>query len=259
MKEIPLGQELYGMVIDLDRCTGCGACGVACSAENNIAYRTDETDKLRTGTWMRLYRLNNGKPFPKTRVAYFPRPCMHCQHHTPCVSVCPVNATQIDEKGVVSQIYPRCIGCRYCVAACPYHARLFHWWDPVFPKGMENYLSPDVSVAMRGVVHKCTFCHHRYQRAKDRAFMEERRDLQEGEYTTACAEACPTQAITFGNLQNPESPVAKLSKGPQAFRLLEKLGSQPKVVYLTSQEWIQRQMDNYLEGETAKRVSSGHK
>jgi len=259
MKEIPLGKERYGMVIDLDRCTGCGACGVACSAENNIAYRTDETDKLRTGTWMRLYRLNNGKPFPKTRVAYFPRPCMHCQHQTPCVSVCPVNATQIDEKGVVSQIYPRCIGCRYCVAACPYHARLFHWWDPVFPQGLENYLSPDVSVAMRGVVHKCTFCHHRYQRAKDRAFMEERRDLKEGEYNTACAEACPTQAITFGNLQNPESPVAKLSKSPQAFRLLEKLGSQPKVFYLTSQEWIQRQIDNYLEGETLKRVSSGHK
>ncbi|RPH87600.1 MAG: 4Fe-4S dicluster domain-containing protein [Desulfobacteraceae bacterium] len=259
MKEIPLGKELYGMVIDLDRCTGCGACGVACSAENNIAYRTDETDKLRTGTWMRLYRLNNGKPFPKTRVAYFPRPCMHCQHHTPCVSVCPVNATKIDEKGVVSQIYPRCIGCRYCVAACPYHARLFHWWDPVFPKGLENYLSPDVSVAMRGVVHKCTFCHHRYQRAKDRAFMEERRDLKEGEYTTACAEACPTKAITFGNLQNPESSVAKLSKSPQAFRLLEKLGTQPKVYYLTSQEWIQRQIDNYLEGETIKRVSSGHK
>ena len=112
------------MVIDLDQCTGCGACAVACSAENNIAYRTDETDKLRTGTWMRLYRLNNGRPFPKTRVAYLPRPCMHCQHHTPCVSVCPVNATKIDEKGVVSQIYPRCIGCRYCVAACPYHARL---------------------------------------------------------------------------------------------------------------------------------------
>jgi menaquinone reductase, iron-sulfur cluster-binding subunit len=259
MKEIPLGKELYGMVIDLDKCTGCGACGVACSAENNIAFRTDETDKLRTGTWMRLYRLNNGQPFPKTRVAYLPRPCMHCQHHTPCVSVCPVNATTIDEKGVVSQIYPRCIGCRYCVAACPYHARLFHWWDPVYPKGMENYLSPDVSVAMRGVVHKCTFCHHRYQRAKDRAFTEERRDLKEGEYSTACAEACPTQAIAFGNLLNPESLVARLSKGPNAFRLLEKLGSQPKVYYLTSQEWIQRQIDNYLKGEAVKTASSRHK
>ena len=93
---------------------------------------------------------------------------------------------------------------------------------------MENYLSPDVSVAMRGVVHKCTFCNHRYQRAKDKAFMEERRDLKEGEYITACAEACPTQAITFGNLKIPKAQVAKLSKNPQAFRLLEKLEANPR-------------------------------
>ena len=131
----------------------------------------------------------------------------------------------------------------------------FTWWDPVFPKGMENYLSPDVSVAMRGVVNKCTFCNHRYQRAKDRAFMEERRDLKEGEYNTACAEACPTQAITFGNLKNPQSPVAKLSKSPLAFRLLEKLGSQPKVYYLTSQEWIRKQGDHYLEKEARETIA----
>ena len=255
MKEVPVGKELYGMVIDLERCTGCGACAVACMAENNVAFRDDETDRLRASTWMRLYRLNNGQAFPKTRIAYLPRPCMHCQNHTPCVSVCPVNATKIDEKGVVSQIYPRCIGCRYCVAACPYHVRYFHWWDPVYPKGLENYLSPDVSVAMRGVAHKCTFCNHRYQRAKDKAFSEERPDLKDGEYITACAEACPTKAIHFGNLRDPQTQVAKLSKSPTAFRLLEKLGTQPKVYYLTTQDWIRKQGDNYLTKEGLKKVS----
>jgi menaquinone reductase, iron-sulfur cluster-binding subunit len=255
MKEVSGGKELYGMVIDLDKCTGCGACAIACMAENNVAFRDDETDKLRTTTWMRLYRLNNGQPFPRTKVVYLPRPCMHCQHHTPCVSVCPVTATKIDEKGVVSQIYPRCIGCRYCMAACPYHVRYFSWWDPVFPKGMEDYLNPDVSVAMRGVVSKCTFCNHRYQRAKDKAFMEERQDLKDGEYITACAEACPTKAIIFGNLKDPQSQVSKLSKNPLAFRLLEKLGSQPKVYYLTTQDWVRKQGDHYLEKEAREKIS----
>jgi Fe-S-cluster-containing dehydrogenase component len=254
MKEVSVGKELYGMVIDLDKCTGCGACAVACMAENNLSFRADESDKLRSVTWMRLYRLHNGKAFPNTRVAYLPRPCMHCQH-TPCVSVCPVTATQLDEKGIVSQIYPRCIGCRYCIAACPYHSRYFNWWDPMYPKGLENYLNPDVSVSMRGVVSKCTFCSHRYQRAKEKASMEERRDLKEGEYNTACAEACPTRAITFGNLKDPQSQVYRFSRDPRAFRLLEKLGSQPKVYYLTSQDWIRRQGDNYLPNETARKVS----
>jgi molybdopterin-containing oxidoreductase family iron-sulfur binding subunit len=99
---------------------------------------------------------------------------------------------------------------------------------------------------MRGVVGKCTFCNHRYQRAKDQAFMEDRRELKDGEYVTACAQACPTQAISFGNLQDPQSRVAKLKKDPRAFRLLEKIGSQPKVYYLSSQDWIKRQGDNHL-------------
>ena len=255
MKKSSKGKELYGMVIDLDKCIGCGACAVACMAENNLAFRYDETDKLKSATWMRLYRLSNGQPYPRTRVVYLPRPCMHCQHHTPCVSVCPVTATQMDEKGIVSQIYSRCIGCRYCMAACPYHVRYFNWWDPVFPKGLENYLNPDISVAMRGVVSKCTFCNHRYQRAKDRAYMEDRRDLKEGEYITACTEACPTKAIAFGNLQDPLSQVAKLKKSPRAFRLLEKLGSEPKVYYLSTQDWVRRQGDNVLKEDAFKKAS----
>lgn len=253
MKKTVSDKELYGMVIDLDKCTGCGACAVGCMAENNIPVRADETDKLRTITWLRIYKLTNGKKYPKTQVAYLPRPCMHCQEHTPCVSVCPTNATQTDSKGTVSQIYTRCIGCRYCMAACPYHARYFNWWDPVWPKGLERSLSPDVSVRMRGVVEKCTFCNHRYQRAKDKAFMEERRELKDGEYNTACAEACPTGAIVFGNFLDPKSNVSQLKKSPQAFRLLEKLGSEPKVYYLSSRDWVRRQGDNALPKEQKKK------
>ena len=132
----------YGMVIDLDKCTGCGTCMTACAAENNVSVRSDESDKERSITWMHLYKITNGKEFPETEVSYFPRPCMHCDedgrggHHPSCVSVCVANATRLDHNtGIVSQIYTRCIGCRYCQAACPYHARYFNWWDAYFPKG----------------------------------------------------------------------------------------------------------------------------
>ncbi len=238
----------YGMTIDLDKCTGCGTCMIACAAENNVTVWPDESDKERNIAWMRLYKITNGKPFPDTEVSYFPRPCMQCDHHTPCVSVCPATATRMDPNtGIVSQIYTRCIGCRYCMAACPYHARNFNWYDTYFPKrkGLDQYLSPEVSPRMRGVVEKCTFCHHRLMRAKTKAYAEGRRELEEDEYITACAEACPAQAITFGDLNNPEHKVSKLAKSPRAFRLLERLGTEPKVYYLSSKEWIRRLADNY--------------
>ncbi|MGD8389579.1 MAG: 4Fe-4S dicluster domain-containing protein, partial [Desulfobacteraceae bacterium] len=143
------------------------------------------------------------------------------------------------------EIYTRCIGCRYCQAACPYHARYFNWWDGHFPAGTERYLSPEVSVRMRGVVEKCSFCHHRLMRAKTQAYAEGRRELEEGEYITACTEACPAGAITFGDLNNPEHEVTKLSKHPHAFRLLERLGTEPKVYYISSKDWVRRMADNY--------------
>ena len=157
------GTQKFGMVIDLDLCTGCGSCMVACMAENNVPFREDETDKLKSITWMRVYKLTNGKPYPETDICYLPRPCQHCegQHgHSPCVSVCPATATDYDNQtGIVSQIYTRCFGCRYCMAACPYHARYFNWYDPIWPEGMEKYLNPSVSPRMRGVVEKCSFCY----------------------------------------------------------------------------------------------------
>lgn len=245
----------FGMVIDLDKCTGCGACMVACMAENNVPFKEDESKKLDSITWLRVYKLTNGKPFPDADICYLPRPCQHCggigdHGHSPCVSVCPSTATDYNkETGIVSQIYTRCFGCRYCMAACPYHARYFNWWDPVWPDGMEKYLSPNVSVRMRGIVEKCSFCFHRYQIAKDKAYYEGRDELEENEYQTACTQACPANAITFGDLNNPEHAVYELKKDKNAFRLLERLQTNPKVYYLSSREWVRRAGDNYLKKE----------
>ena len=264
MKESQAHGNRYGMVIDIDKCTGCGTCMVACAAENNVMVRSDESDKERSITWMQLYRITNGKAFPETEVCYFPRPCMHCEedghgHHTsPCVTVCVATATKLDfNTGIVSQIYTRCIGCRYCQAACPYDARYFNWWDGYkliqpFPKGMERSLSPEVSVRMRGVIEKCTFCHHRLMRAKNQAYAEERKELAEEDYITACTEACPAQAITFGDLNNPDHKVSQLIQSPYAFRLLERLETKPKVYYISKKDWVRKMADNYLPGEFEK-------
>lgn len=254
----------YGMAIDLDKCTGCGSCMVACFAENNVPFRQDETNKLLSITWLRVYRITNNKKFPHTEVCYIPRPCQHCagQHegHSPCVSVCPATATDYSiYTGIVSQIYTRCFGCRYCMVACPYHVRYFNWWDPVWPAGMERYLSPNVSPRMRGVVEKCSFCFHRYQLARDKAYTEGKREIREQEYQTACAQACPAGAIVFGDLNEPRHAVNRIvqpdpdnhykARNPSAFRLLERLGTDPKVYYLSSREWVREAGDNYLADE----------
>ncbi len=263
------------MVIDLDKCTGCGSCMVSCMSENNVPFKEDESNKKDSITWMRVYKLTNGKSFPDTEIVYMPRPCQHCggkgdHGHSPCVSVCPATATDYGyDTGIVSQIYTRCFGCRYCMGACPYHARYFNWWDPKWPEGMEKYLSPDVSPRMRGVVEKCSFCYHRYQAARDTAYYEDREDIEEHEYQTACATACPAGAIVFGDLNNPEHMVHQIvkpdphpdpynkdvvgkSRNPKVFRLLERLGTNPKVYYLSEREWVRKAGDNYLDGEWDK-------
>ncbi len=246
----------WGMVIDLDKCTGCGACTVGCQIENNVAPVQDASDKLRALSWMVVYKLSNGKKFPEHEVAYLPRPCMQCGRPS-CSTVCPVVATTKDEEGgIVSQVYPRCIGCRYCMAACPYHSRYFNWYDPVWPEGMEKTLTPHTSVRPRGVVEKCTFCHHRWNEAKEKARIEgnDPGELEEGAYVPACVEICPAGAMTFGDLLNPEHKVHQLSKSPYAFRLLERLGTDPQVYYLSRREWVRRQGDNHLRHEKTRGV-----
>jgi Fe-S-cluster-containing dehydrogenase component len=266
----------FGMVIDLDKCTGCGSCMVSCMSENNVPFKEDESEKKDSITWMRVYKLTNGKSFPDTEVVYMPRPCQHCggkgnHGHSPCVSVCPAVATDYGyDTGIVSQIYTRCFGCRYCMGACPYHARYFNWWDPKWPEGMENYLSPNVSPRMRGVVEKCSFCYHRYQAARDQAYAQGNKDeIAEENYQTACTTACPSGAIVFGDLNNTDQIVHEIvkpdphpdprnkhvvgkSRNPKVFRLLERLGTNPKVYYISEREWVRKAGDNYLDGEWDK-------
>ncbi|HLP15462.1 MAG TPA: 4Fe-4S dicluster domain-containing protein [Bacteroidota bacterium] len=229
----------YGMVIDVDRCTGCGNCMVACAVENNVPPAQAKVTERTGMTWMRVSKLDNGLPFPENRSVYLPVSCQQCDHHTPCQSVCPQNAVEYDiESGIVAQIPVRCFGCRYCMTACPYHARYYNWFDPEWADGIERTLNPDVSARMRGVVEKCNFCHGRLQAARAKAAADGRKTESESDYTTACAECCPTQAIRFGNLADPKSEVSILSKSPSAFRLLEDLGTEPKVYFRSEQEWV---------------------
>ena len=191
----------------------------------------DESDKLLSMTWMRIYRIHNRQEFPDYREAYLPRP-VHALRPTtpPCVSVCPPTATTKDEEGRHRQpdLHPAASAAGTCMAACPYHARYFNWFDQYFPPGTERYLNPDVSVRMRGVVEKCHFCHHRWMLAKQKAAYDGE-DPAGVTYTPACAEACPSKAISFGNLMDKDSEVAHLVHDKRAFRLLEKLGTEPKV------------------------------
>ncbi|MGA2132723.1 MAG: 4Fe-4S dicluster domain-containing protein [Bryobacteraceae bacterium] len=234
MSENQANPARYGMAIDLDRCTGCGACMVACAVENNVPPARPEATP-RTGiTWMRVYQIRNAQ-----QAAFIPMLCQQCGNQTPCASVCPQEAVEVDPAtGIVDQMPQRCLGCRYCMVACPYHARYFNWWDPQWPPGMQRTLNPDVATRMRGVVEKCNFCHGRLHAARARAAAEGRRDLHPGEYVPACAEACPAGAIVFGDLNDPHSDVAHRAGGRQSFRILERLGTEPKIYYQTARAWV---------------------
>ena len=230
----------WGMVIDLDKCTGCQACVVACRQENNVPFAGEEqTDMGRAIFWMQMIPEIEGE-YPKLKARYMPRPCFHCDN-PPCVRVCPVGATYKNPEGLVGQIYARCIGCRYCTAACPYTARYFNWYTPEWPEEMADKMNPDVSVRPKGVAEKCSFCAQRIRKAKDKA-RAENRPIREGEIVTACAETCPSNAIYFGDLDDPRSAVAILSRSRRAFRVEEHLGTEPKVIYLRQSEWDEKQI-----------------
>lgn len=224
----------WGMVIDLNKCTGCGECVAACKTELNVAIvGPEESARGRTLLCMDIFTFYEGE-FPDIKVRYLPRPCFHCDR-PPCTRVCPVRATYLNEEGIVTQVYPQCIGCRYCQAACPYTVKYFNWYEPEWPEEMRAALNPDVSVRPGGVVEKCTFCVHRLQKAKEQAAVEER-ELEEDDYIPACVESCPTKAMYFGDLDNPKHKVSKLKRSYRAFRVLEDLGTEPKVYYLSEVE-----------------------
>jgi molybdopterin-containing oxidoreductase family iron-sulfur binding subunit len=220
----------WGMVIDLDRCTGCQACVIACRLENNLPPTDARAAREgRSFDWLELIPFSEGHG-SRVSMHLLPRPCLHCDE-PPCVKVCPVGATFKNREGIVAQIFSRCIGCRYCTTACPYTVRYFNWYEPEWPEPLQKQINPDVSVRPKGVVEKCTLCHHRLQNARDRA-RAENRELRPGEYVPACVESCPAVAMTFGDLSNPDSEVAALAQSRRAFKLLEDLGTEPKVIYL---------------------------
>ena len=241
----------YGMVIDLDRCNGCGACMVACAIENNVPPAEPKATK-RTGiTPIQVFEVRNGKSFPESDAVFVPMSCQQCEKDTPCVAVCPQNAVELDTAtGIVGQVPQRCLGCRYCMTACPYHARYFNWWDPKWPAGMEQALNPDVAPRMRGVVEKCNFCHGRLHAAKAKAAAEGNRRINPEDYIPACVENCPTHAIAFGDLADASSEVAQLAQKPGTFRFLTRLGTEPKVYYYSEKAWVKQLAEKSLSRAT---------
>jgi len=221
----------WHMVIDLDACTGCSACVVACQAENNVAVvGPDEMRRNRDMHWLRIDRYFSGDP-EQPDVLFEPMLCAQCGH-APCETVCPVAATVHSVDGLNQQVYNRCVGTRYCANNCPYKTRRFNWFDnePRMGGPLERMvLNPDVVVRSRGVMEKCTFCVQRIQLARIEA-RASGRDV--GEVKTACQQSCPAQAIAFGDSLDPQGAIAKLRKRPRAFQVLAELGVEPGITYL---------------------------
>jgi Fe-S-cluster-containing dehydrogenase component len=221
----------WAMIIDLDRCTGCQACVSACSLENNVPFTGEKEVAYGRGLhWIRVQRYWHGE-YPNISPERYPTMCQQCGH-APCEPVCPVFATlHSEEVGINLQVYNRCIGTRYCANNCPYMARNYNWFDYTLPSTMNNYLNPNVTVRGRGVMEKCTFCIQRIQTAERQALAEGRQVADE-EVVPACAQACPTNAITFGNLNDQNSDAYKLSLQKRGYKLLEELGTEPRITYL---------------------------
>ncbi|KAF0192407.1 MAG: molybdopterin oxidoreductase iron-sulfur binding subunit [Gammaproteobacteria bacterium] len=273
-------EHMWGMAIDLNLCIGCNACSVACYAENNLAVVGKEKfEKGHALHWMRVERYWDEPNLGEARVSeyqvhgasFVPTNCQNCNAAT-CEPVCPVAATYHTPDGLNAQVYNRCIGSRYCSNNCPYRLRYFNFWsyyESSWPAPLHMQLNPDLTVRDKGVMEKCTFCVQRIRAAKDKAKMENRvvaeggvvnvgdqpfkvapgrAKVQDMEFQTACQQTCPTSAISFGDMLNPDSQVSKLWRSHQVelgktsqkkpnpelrgYRLLEELNTDPRVMFL---------------------------
>ncbi|HXT15174.1 MAG TPA: 4Fe-4S dicluster domain-containing protein [Gemmatimonadaceae bacterium] len=247
----------WAMTIDLARCTGCSACVTACYAENNIptvgapwqnatiwadARAGFNIERGREMNWIRLERYFEGNPDGKFgqdfEARFVPMLCQHCGN-APCEPVCPVYATYHSPDGLNVQVYNRCVGTRYCSNNCPYKVRYFNWFgygeqdrkQYAFPEPLNWQLNPDVTVRGKGVMEKCSFCVQRIREAENRAALEHR-EVQPDEFTVACAQACPSRAIVFGDAADPNWSIAQLAKDRRAYHVFEELNTFTAVVYL---------------------------
>ncbi len=250
-------EHMWAMAIDLNKCTGCNACSVACYAENNLATVGKERMRKNQGMhWLRLERYwdepnlgGDDKEFQERGGSVLPLMCQQCNAAT-CEPVCPVAATYHTPDGLNAQVYNRCIGSRYCSNNCPYRLRYFNffsYYEDSWPAPLHMQLNPDLSVRDKGVMEKCTFCVQRIRTVKDDARREGRK-VKDGDMVTACAQTCPTQAIIFGDLLDKDSRVSKVwesqqvklgtakqdkeNKDLRGYRVLEGLNTDPKVMYL---------------------------